>query len=150
MRQRQSTDSDPADRDDRPSPFSANSTAGNQLLLEPMSETEPFDTLALVRDLMFSSKIIATARAQGVNVRIVRDPSKLAAETGDRLLVDLNQDGAIPAATEWKARTGGAVIGFVSHVDAATIAKAREAGFDQVLARSRFVETLPDLLESKG
>ena len=115
-----------------------------------MSETEPYDVLALVRDLMFSSKIIATARAEGTNVKIVRDPAKLADEVGNRLLVDLNQDGAIPAASAWKARTGGAVIGFVSHVDAPSIAKAREAGFDQVLARSRFVETLPELLKSIG
>ena len=112
-----------------------------------MSETEPPQVLALVRDLMFSSKITATARAEGVNVRIIRDGSKLGQETGNRLLVDLNQDGAIEAATEWKTRTGGRVIGFVSHVDAATIAQARDAGFDQVLARSRFVESLPDLLK---
>ena len=104
----------------------------------------------MVRDLMFSSKIIATARAEGVAVKIVRDASKLAGEPGARLLVDLNQEGAIAAASEWKSRTGGAVIGFVSHVDTATISQAREAGFDQVLARSRFVEILPDLLKSKG
>jgi hypothetical protein len=111
-----------------------------------MTQNEPIQVLALVRDLMFSSKITATARAEGVAVKIVRDASKLAGEPGHRLLVDLNQDGAIPAAIEWKSRTGGAVIGFVSHVDAATIKLAREAGFDQVLARSRFVEILPELL----
>ncbi len=115
-----------------------------------MTEAKPQQVLALCRDLMFSSKITATARAEAVTVKIVRDPSKLSDEPGSRLLVDLNQDGAIPAASEWKARTGGVVIGFVSHVDAATINKAREARFDQVLARSRFVETLPDLLKSKG
>jgi hypothetical protein len=124
--------------------------AENELLLEPMTETEPTPTLALVRDLMFSSKIIATARAEGVAVKIVREAAKLAGEAGTCLLVDLNQDGAIPAASEWKTRTGGAVIGFVSHVDAPTIAQARDAGFDQVLARSRFVEILPHLLKSGG
>jgi hypothetical protein len=115
-----------------------------------MTETPQPEVIALVRDLMFSSKIIATARAQGETVKIVRDPAKLADEGGTHLLVDLNQDGAIPAATEWKARTGGAVVGFVSHVDAPTITKAREAQFDQVLPRSRFVEMLPELLKSKG
>ena len=80
-------------------------------------------------------------------MRMVRDPAKLPAEGGKRLIVDLNQDGAIDAAVEWKARTGGAVVGFVSHVDTPTIAKAREAGVDQVLARSRFVEILSDLLK---
>jgi hypothetical protein len=120
--------------------------AENELLLEPMTETEPTPVLALVRDLMFSSKIAATARAEGVAVKIIREAAKLASEGGTCLLVDLNQDGAIPAASEWKSRTGGAVIGFVSHVDAETIARAREAGFDQVLARSRFVEQLAALL----
>jgi hypothetical protein len=38
------------------------------------------------------------------------------------------------------------VVGFVSHVDAVTIAHARGSGLDRVLPRSRFVEQLPELL----
>jgi hypothetical protein len=37
-------------------------------------------------------------------------------------------------------------VGFVSHVDAETTARAREAGFDRVLARSRFVAELESML----
>jgi hypothetical protein len=42
---------------------------------------------------------------------------------------------------------GGQVIGFVSHVDTDTIAKARESGLDRVMARSGFVGALPALLK---
>jgi hypothetical protein len=102
--------------------------------------------LVLVRDLMFSSRITATARAEGAAVKIVRDAAKLRGEAGRRLIVDLNQDGAIDAAVAWKASTGGDVIGFVSHVDADTIARARAAGIDRVMPRSRFVEELAEIL----
>ena len=104
--------------------------------------------LVLVRDLMFSSRISATARAQGANVKIVRDAAKLTGEAGKLLIVDLNQNGAIDAAVAWKASSGGNVIGFVSHVDADRIARAREAGIDRVVARSRFVEELAEILRS--
>jgi hypothetical protein len=62
--------------------------------------------------------------------------------------VDLNQEGAIEAARLWKQRSGGEVVGFVSHVDVETVNRARAAGIDQVLARSAFVERLPDLLNA--
>ena len=108
--------------------------------------------LVLVRDLIFSSRIAATARAANVPITLLRDPAQLAAApAAARLIVDLNLPGALDAAVAWKnsapspdpART---VIGFVSHVDADTIARARAAGVDQVLPRSRFVEMLPTLL----
>ena len=102
--------------------------------------------MVLVRDLMFSSRIAATARAAGVTVEMLRDPSALAGRRGRRLIVDLNQPGAIEAASDWKHATAGSVVGFVSHVDANTIARARSARIDQVLPRSRFVEQLDELL----
>jgi DNA-binding NarL/FixJ family response regulator len=108
---------------------------------------EPIPVLVLVRDLMFSSRISATARAGGAPVRMLRDPVELHNAPGRRLIVDLNQPGALEAAVEWKrASSSGDVVGFVSHVDADTIARARAAGIDRVLPRSRFVEVLPDLL----
>ena len=103
-------------------------------------------TLALVRDLLFASKITATAASRGTCVQLVRDPAKLGGQPGSRLIVDLNLTGAIEAAQAWKGATGGEVVGFVSHVDTATINRARAAGVDRVLARSRFVELLPQLL----
>jgi hypothetical protein len=103
-------------------------------------------TIALVRDLLFASRIRGTAKELGVSVRLVRDPAQLVPAGGTRLLVDLNQEGAIDAAREWKAATGGVAIGFVSHVDVETVTRARAAGIDEVITRSRFVETLPKLL----
>ncbi len=106
--------------------------------------------LVLVRDLMFSGRISAEARAAGINIKIIRDPAQVSA--GDQpasyslMLLDLNLPGAIEAAVEFNQRTSAPTIGFVSHVDAATIAKARGAGITQVLPRSRFVQLLPQLL----
>jgi hypothetical protein len=39
-------------------------------------------------------------------------------------------------------------LGFVSHVDSDAIAAAREAGIDEVLARSAFADRLGDILSS--
>jgi hypothetical protein len=104
-------------------------------------------TLVLVRDLMFSSKISATAKAAGAEIEMLRDPQKLAEREGHRLIVDLNQTGALEAATAWKIGDGSRqVIGFVSHVDGETIAKARSSGIDRVMPRSQFVATLETLL----
>ena len=111
---------------------------------EPNSAAGP--VLVLVRDLIFSSRITATAKAVNVPVTVVRDPAQLAGKEGRRLIVDLNQAGAIDAAAAWKEAAGGDVVGFVSHVDADTIAAARAAGIEHVVARSRFVEDLPELL----
>src|SRR4051812_44369672 len=100
-------------------------------------------TLALVRDLLFSSKIIATARESGLPVQIVRDPEKLRDVAGTHLIVDLNAAGFLDAAAAWKARTAGEVIGFVSHVDEATILRAKAAGIDRVLSNGTFTAQLP-------
>lgn len=103
-------------------------------------------TVALVRDLMFATRIRSAAQDLNLPIRVLRDAADLACAGGLRLVVDLNQDGAIDAAAAWRAATGGVVIGFVSHVDVDTVRRAREAGIDQVMARSQFVKVLPDLL----
>jgi hypothetical protein len=110
-----------------------------------MSETSQSSVFLLCRDLMFVSKVTATARAQAVPLQVVRDTAKLP-QQGGRLLVDLNLEGAIEAASNWKTSTGGQVIGFVSHVDTQTIEKAKAAGLDQVLPRSRFTATLEQII----
>ena len=102
--------------------------------------------LALVTDLMFGSRITAEAKAAGVAVQILRKPEALEAAEGDLLLADLNLTGAAPAAAKWGLGEGRRVVGFVSHMDSAAIAVAREAGVEEIMARSRFVQILPDLL----
>jgi hypothetical protein len=104
-------------------------------------------TLILVRDLMFSSKISATAKAVGAEIEMFRDPTALADRNGSRLIVDLNQPGVLEAATAWRnSQEGRQVIGFVSHVDGETIARARTAGIDRIMPRSQFVASLENLL----
>jgi hypothetical protein len=106
--------------------------------------------LVLVRDLIFATKISSTARALGVPLTLVREPSKLAeAAGGARLIVDLNLEGALEAAVAWKARTGGEVTAFASHVDVETIRAARDAGVDRVMARSEFARVLPEVLRGQ-
>jgi hypothetical protein len=102
--------------------------------------------VCLVRDLLFYSKIRSAAAAAGVELKSVRDPARLADETGTGLLVDLNQDGALQAAIAWREQTARPVVGFVSHVDGETIKTARAAGIDRVLARSQFEQNLPGIL----
>ena len=107
-----------------------------------MSEASPppVETVVLIRDLLFSSKVSAAARLSRVreSVRIVRDPAKLAEIDAKRLIVDLNADDHLEAAVAWKARTGGEVTGFVSHVDGDAIAAARRLGIDRVLSNGGF------------
>ena len=111
------------------------------------SEPRSPDVLVLVRDLIFATKIRGTAEALGTPVKMLRDPVTLAQHAGRLLIVDLNLPGVIPAAAEWQSQGDRTVVGFVSHVDAETIAAARRAGVTEVLARSKFVEVLPSLLK---
>jgi AmiR/NasT family two-component response regulator len=116
--------------------------------------TEDTRVIALARDLMFVGRIIAEARAAGVELSIVRDPAKLGPTAAVKLLiVDLNLDGALDAAAVWVQSDPAQreVVAFVAHTDAATITRARAAGLNRVMARSAFVIALPELLrQTKG
>jgi hypothetical protein len=102
---------------------------------------------ALVRDLMFASRIFASARTQGLSVKIVRTAAALEQVAGQRLIVDLAEPGAINAAVAWKQRSGGQTVGFVSHIDQQTIADARQAGIDRILSRGGFTAQLDRLID---
>ena len=108
---------------------------------------------ALVTDLMFSSRIMAEARAAGAKVKIIRSLESLNEQiaTGRyaTLIIDLNTDGidvieAIRATRNAAPQTR--IVCFVSHVQADLIQAAREAGAHEVMARSAFVTKLPALL----
>jgi hypothetical protein len=107
---------------------------------------ERLPVLILVRDLFFIGKITAVAKSVGASTLTIRDPAQLAGADGRLVLVDLNLVGAIDAAATWSKSLNRPAIGFVSHVDGATILAAREAGIHKVLARSQFVQVLPELL----
>src|SRR4051812_34719155 len=80
--------------------------------LYPMPDS-PTPVLLLCRDLLFTSKVPATARAIAIPLQVVRDPAQPPPQ-GQRLIVDLNQTGALEAAAAWKAATAGHVTGFAS------------------------------------
>jgi PleD family two-component response regulator len=111
--------------------------------------------LVAVDDLMFSSRISTAAKAVGATIQFTRSPDAvLAAARTTRpslVILDLNSARIRPLEILAALRNapdlaGVATLGFVSHVDTATIQAARLAGVGSVLARSAFVEQLPQLL----
>jgi hypothetical protein len=107
-----------------------------------------------VDDLIFSVKIQTAARHLGVEIFFERTADMLLPRIREKLpslvIFDLNSRmNPLQAIAELKADPGLAsvrTLGYVSHVDADTIAAARGAGIDQVLARSAFVTRLGDIL----
>lgn len=107
--------------------------------------------VALTADLFFRARIEAVAEAAGTAVACVgtREDLEEQLEGVRRVLVDLAHGGTDPAATirALKSRPGPPeVVAFGPHRDADAFRAAREAGADRVLARSAFVERLPELL----
>ena len=111
--------------------------------------------LALVDDLMFSSKIRAAASRTGTEVVFARSSRAALAEMQKSppslVIFDLNSEAADPLGTVSAMKadpTLAAVptVGFVSHVHASLIDAARKAGVEDVMARSAFAEQLPAIL----
>src|SRR5215203_3579192 len=113
--------------------------------------------LAAVDDLLFSSKIRTTAKLSQVDLTFARTPEAILGQARELkpslIIFDLNCAKADPintlAALKADPELGGIpTIGFVSHVDAATIQAARDAGCDEVMARSAFAGNLAAILTS--
>jgi len=115
--------------------------------------------LAIVDDLMFTSKIRTTAGQLGVPVAFAR--SRDAALTAMRItqprlvILDLNSRGADPLGTltamqDDPALAGLPTIGFVSHVQTDLIDAARQAGIGEVMARSAFTARLAEIIRGGG
>jgi len=109
--------------------------------------------IGVVSDLIFSSKILATARAAGVEARTVSTASALQAalESGDVSLVIV--DMSLPAEQALDAlrsaashRSGPTTVAFYSHVQSELREAAEKAGAGIIMSRSKFTERLPDLL----
>jgi ActR/RegA family two-component response regulator len=97
--------------------------------------------LLVCDDLIFASKVTATARAHGQTVRVVT--SALAALQVDQpvaAIVDLHT--ADLQIESFVAAIGCPVIGFGSHVDVDRLKAARAAGCAKVMPRSQFVAEL--------
>ena len=113
--------------------------------------------LCAIDDLMFSVKVKTTAQALQADVYFARTPGQVLASIRERrpalVIFDLNSARLEPLSVLAAMQADETLrhiptIGYVSHVDGATIAAAREAGVGQVLARSAFVERLGEILRS--
>jgi len=114
--------------------------------------------LVAVDDLLFSSKIRATAKNVGVEVTFARTPADILAQARSLkpalVIFDINCAKADPINTVAALKAdpelnGIPTAGFVSHVDTALIAAARAAGMDEVMARSAFAANLPQILSRR-
>jgi hypothetical protein len=96
--------------------------------------------VAYVPDLMDRSRISAAV----ADVRFVASPGELAgaATEADVVVVDLGRPGVVDVLPGLPGR----VLGFVSHVDRATLAAAEAAG-SEAMARSEFFSRVAELLE---
>ena len=110
--------------------------------------------IAVVTDLIFSTKITGTAKALGKPYAVARTLEKLqehldAATENPLVIVDLNSAGVDTIAAVRAAKSHAKqprVIAFLSHVEVELAQQGREAGADQVMARSGFVNQLPSIL----
>jgi DNA-binding NarL/FixJ family response regulator len=113
--------------------------------------------LVAVDDLLFSSKIRATAKQAGVELTFARSPEEILEQARTKnpslAIFDLNSGKTDPIATITALKSDPALasirtIGFASHVHTELITAARRAGADSVLPRSAFAGTLADILLS--
>jgi CheY-like chemotaxis protein len=111
--------------------------------------------VAVLDDLLFSIKIKTAAKTLNAAVHFERAPDQvlesIRAKAPRLVIFDLDSVKMRPmhAIASMKADSalrGIPTLGFVSHVHADVIARARAAGIDQVLARSAFVTQLEPIL----
>ncbi len=111
--------------------------------------------IAVVDDLMFASKIRATASHAGIDVTFVTAADSVLPKIQEGrpsiVIFDLDRDaldplGAIRAIRESADLRDTRLVAFVRHTSVERIGEAREAGIDQVLARSGFFPALAGML----
>jgi hypothetical protein len=102
---------------------------------------------ALIDDLFFVGKVRGVAQELGTDLTICRSADAVPADA-ERIFVDLNASTFDPVAeiTTLSAHRSRPVIAFVSHVQVELKNRAEQAGATEVLARSAFVQRLPELL----
>lgn len=105
--------------------------------------------LLLCDDLIFTSKVTATARAVGVPVSVARTTigllAKVEAQPPACVILDLHNPTLLVSELLPQLRAAVPavhVVGFGSHVDVIALKAARAAGCHEVLPRSQFAEEL--------
>ena len=112
--------------------------------------------VAAIDDLIFSIKVKTAAKSLNADVYFERSADKLLDTIREKrpalIIFDLNSRlrpvDAIAALKRDPDLKAIRTLGYVSHVDTATIDAARAAGIDQVMARSAFVTGLGEILTS--
>jgi DNA-binding NarL/FixJ family response regulator len=107
--------------------------------------------LAVLDDLLFTSKIRTTANQLGVPIAFARSPegalSDMRKSPPSLVIFDLNNPmGIVEAMKADPALAQIPTVGFASHVQTDVIEAARRAGVGEVMARSAFTQRLPEIL----
>lgn len=111
--------------------------------------------LCVIDDLIFSIKISTAAKRLGADVYFERRAEHVVTQIRERrpslVVFDLNSRTLDPLAAIRHLKGDPELqtirtLGYVSHVDSDTIVAARDAGIDQVMARSAFSERLGEIL----
>jgi PleD family two-component response regulator len=111
--------------------------------------------LAVLDDLLFTSKIKTTAAQLGVPVSFARSPQTALAAMRSTLpalvILDLNNPRTDPFGTLASMKADASLsaiptVGYASHVQTDVIEAARRAGVDDVMARSAFTQRLGEIL----
>jgi len=111
--------------------------------------------VCVLDDLLFSVKISTAAKLIGADVYFERTPGMAAARIREKqpslVIFDLNSAKLNPLGVITELKSDPATrriktLGFVSHVQIDTIDAARQAGIDEVLARSAFADRLAEIL----
>lgn len=122
-----------------------------------MSHSDPFPSAArgllVTHDLIFSTKVTGTASAVGCRVSVTDDVDRAAElclrESPRCILLDLSLPGLKIEDVVQRLRAASddaPVIAYGSHVDRQRLVDAFAAGCCEVLPRSKFSGTLPNLL----
>ncbi len=111
-------------------------------------------TLALIRDILFRSRIDAAAQALGSEVAYASDLGQALRQCSEIrpaiVLMDLSDAAFAPIEVCEKIRAvapQARLIGFASHVDLKALNSARSAGFNLTMSRSEFTARLAELLK---
>ena len=115
--------------------------------------------LAAVEDIFFASKIRAAAESQGVEYDSARSveaaATKARSDPPALVIADLHGLRCDPFALAEVFKADAALrdiplLGFFSHVQTELRERALAAGFDRVLPRSVFSQTLPAILRGEA
>ncbi|MBI5398430.1 response regulator transcription factor [Candidatus Woesearchaeota archaeon] len=106
--------------------------------------------MAAVHDIMFKARIQDTVREQGQAVTFTQHVEDVIVSKPDILIVDLNFADFQPIESIRKLRQvlppTLKIVCFASHVDRDIQERAKHAGADVVMPRSRFVVQLPQFV----